>query len=268
MSAFTDRLQYLEFKKKDAQIRVLTLGTFEVFENGRFISSKAWGRDKTLQLFQFFITSRHRRSLHKEQIIDRLWEETASIDGDRDFKVALHGIHKVLEPDRAPRTEPKYIIRQGVSYQLNHEYIWIDAQALEEYVKLGNEAVSTEITTASSAYRAALDLYKGTYLPDRSFYDWTSEERERLHVLVLSAYLSLAELLLEVHPLETVRLTQAAILLDNTWEDAYQLQMKAFLAKGNRPAAIKVYHRCVAILDKEFGLDPLPETQHIFDTIV
>lgn len=264
MSTPDYRLTELEAKFNQAKLHVYTLGAFTVKQLERQISNKDWGRDKTIQLFQYLVTVRTRRSLHKDQIISRLWEDA---DGDRDFKVAMHGINKTLEPDRPPRTEPTYIIRQGVSYQINQELIWMDCQALEEYIIIGNEAMDSNQPLAINAYKRALSLHKGTYLPNRVYEDWSSEERERLQVLVLGAYLSLGELLIENHPVETIRLTQQVIANDNTWEDAYQLQMRAYLAKGNRPAAIKTYNQCVKILDQEFGLDPLPETQEIFDSI-
>lgn len=264
MSTSNMRLHEISQQLERSTLKVITLGEFSVIVDGRKISPKEWGRDKTIQLFQYLVTSRARRSLHKEQIIDRLWEDS---DGDRDFKVALHGINKTLEPNRPPRTEPKYIQRQGVSYQLNRESIWIDCQIVEEYITLANQIATSDPSMAASAYRNALSLHHGIYLPNRSFEDWSSEERERLQVLILGAYLSLGELVLEDQPIETVRLTQKVISNDNTWEDAYQLQMRAYLKKGNRPEAIKTYHKCVKILDQEFGLDPLPQTQEIFDSI-
>ena len=96
-------------------MHVQTFGNFQVWREDEKISSKDWGRDKTIQLFQFLVTARHRHGLHKEQIVDRLWEEAS----DKNFKVALHGINKTLEPNRKSRTEAKYILRQGVTYQLN-----------------------------------------------------------------------------------------------------------------------------------------------------
>lgn len=268
MSGLDGRLSTLKEKQSSASLQVRTLGSFSTVVGGQSISSKTWGRDKTLQLFQFLITARTRSSLHREKIIDRLWEDAEKDEGDRNFKVALHGINKALEPNRPPRTDPKYIIRQGITYQLNHVDIWIDAQAVEDYIAVANEARGTDNNIAISAYRSALECHSGVYLPNRIYEDWSSEERERLQVLILSAYISLAELMLDQQPLETVRLAQKAISIDSTWEDAYQLQMKAYLVQGNRPAAIKSYQQCVKVLDKEFGLDPLPETQEIYDSIM
>jgi len=135
MADFGKQLEQLITHKGTAIISVHTLGGFIVTLNETKIGPKAWGRDKTIQLFQFLISNRHRNALHKEQIIDRLWEEEA---GDKDFKVALHGINKVLEPNRKARSEAKFVIRQGAAYSLNLDKIWIDVDALETvFTKIG-----------------------------------------------------------------------------------------------------------------------------------
>ena len=268
MSSYRDQLDIILAKRKEASLRIYTLGRFHVQRDNEDILPKSWGRDKTIQLFQFLITARHRHSLHKEQIIDRIWPDAASNEGDRNFKVALHGINKVLEPYRKPRTDPKYILRQGVTYSLVTSEIWIDTQMVEDCIALAHESWKLEPETAIKAFRLALELHNGVYLPDRMFEDWSSEERERLQVLILNAYVSLAELLLNEQAMETIRLTQRALIIDDTWEDAYQLQMRAYIKNGNRPAAIKTYNKCVRIMDEEFGLDPLPQTQKIYDEML
>jgi len=239
------------------------MGTFEGYINGNLIPPKSWGRDKTVQLFQFMITSRHRRALHKEQIISRLWEDADGEGGDRDFKVALHGVNKALEPDRPSRSEPKYVIRQGLTYQLNFEAIWIDADVMERFIAIGNATAHTDVSTAKRAFEEAIKLHHGVYLPNRLFEDWTSEERERLQLLILGAYISLAELVLPQNPQACIQLCQEALILDHAWEDAYRLQMQAYIANGNRPQVIKTYKKCEAVLEEEFGIEPLPQTKRV-----
>ena len=136
MSELLKDFNLLEDFKNNAEIRIKTLGGFSVVRNETIIDSKDWGRDKTLQLLQYFISSRKKNALHKEQIMDNLWQDW----NDRDFKVALHGINKVFEPERPSRTEPKYIIRQGLSYKIDLSKVWIDVEALEKYVIIGNKS--------------------------------------------------------------------------------------------------------------------------------
>lgn len=267
MEALTDQITALRTKRDAAPIRVQTLGNFVVFRHDEPIAAKAWGRDAAVQLFQFLVTARHRRGLHKEQIIDRIWEEVDGKAGDQNFKVALHGINKALEPERKSRTEPRYIMRQGVTYQLNLNDIWIDADAVEQFIAIGNQALTDDPKVAEIAYREALDLHHGTYLPNRLYEDWSSDERERLQVLTLGAYITLGELLIETNPMESIRLAQLALQIDAAWEDAYRIQMAAYFQKGNRPMAIKTFQQCEKVLEREFGIEPLPETLRLLRKI-
>lgn len=263
MSELLKDFNLLEDFKNNAEIRIKTLGSFSVVRNETIIDSKDWGRDKTLQLLQYFISSRKKNALHKEQIMDNLWQDW----NDRDFKVALHGINKVFEPERPSRTEPKYIIRQGLSYKIDLSKVWIDVEALEKYVIIGNKSINQNLDLSKKAYQNAIDLYKGSFLPNRIFEDWTSEEREKTQLLILNTYITLAEILIEENPLESIRLAQNAINIDATWEDAYRIQMKAYIKKGNRPQAIKTFMKCEIVLEEEYGISPLPETKKLLQEI-
>lgn len=263
MSAHLETLSQLLTFQENAPIRIQTLGHFNVWRGGEKVSQKEFNRDKTLQLLQYFISNRNKHYLHKEHIMEHLWED----GDDRDFKVALHGVNKVLEPDRPARTEPKYLIRQGVSYELDKEQVWIDVEALEKYVILGNNAYNNATDIAIQAYKKAIDIYQGAYLPNRIFEDWSSEEREKSQILILGAYVTLAEMLLNENPMESIRLAQEAISIDKTWEDAYRIQMQGYITKGNRPQALKVYQKCVEVLEEEYGIDPLPQTKKLVQKI-
>lgn len=265
--SFEAQLAAISAKRDTAPVVVQTLGGFQVWREGEALPSKAWGRDKTIQLFQFFVTARHRKALHKEQIMDRLWEEDGE-GGDQTFKVALHGLLKALEPERKSHAEARYVSRQGLTYQLNREDIWIDADAMEAYIALGNQLFVEQPHLAQAAYREAIALYKGVYLPERIYEDWSSDERERLQILALGAIMTLSELLLDDNPMESIRLTQQALLMDTAWEDAYRVQMAAWLKKGNRPMAIKTYQLCEKVLAEEMGVQPLPETKALLKKIM
>jgi DNA-binding SARP family transcriptional activator len=263
MKNLRQRLATLKEFELKAPIRIQTLGHFNLWRAGEKVSNKEWGRDKTLQLLQYLISNRHRHAMHKERIMEHLWED----GDDRDFKVALHGVNKVMEPDRPSRTEAKYLLRQGVSYELDMEEVWIDVDAVEKYVIIGNDAFTKDNELAKEAYKEAIALYQGGYLPNRVFEDWSSEEREKIQILILGAYVTLAELILKENPMESVRLAQAAITIDPTWEDAYRIQMQGYIAKGNRPQALKAYQKCADVLEEEYGIDPLPETKQLLKEI-
>lgn len=261
----SDLISQILAKRETAKIIVQTLGSFEVIVEGKKLNSKDWGRDKSIQLFQFFLLARNRKAMLKDTIVDRLWEDDLD---DQGFKVALHGINKALEPDRKSHSETNYLQRNGHTYQLNMEYIFIDSFAFEALVKLGNQLVNDDLKTSILAFRTALDLHKGSFLPDRIYEDWTADERERLQLMYLGASIQLAELLLPENPFESIQLCQQALLIDLAWEDAYRIQMLAYLKKGNRPMAIKTYQVCEKVLKEELGIRPLPETRKVYEGIL
>ena len=252
----------------DPTLRVQTLGGFRVWRNGKEVPAKAWNREKALHLFQFLLTVRQQaRRLHKELIVDLLWPEFDGDKGDRDFKVALNALNNALEPERKPRTEPFFVHRQELAYGLNLDAMTIDADEFEAAVAAGNQALTVDDAVAVSCFQNALALYQGDYLPERRYEDWSSAERERLQVLALNAMTTLARLLLATTPQESIRLTERVLRIDPIWEDAYRLQMRAYYAQGNRPMAIRVYQRCVATLEQELAIPPLPQTTQLYAEI-
>jgi two-component SAPR family response regulator len=254
--------------RAQAPLRVQTLGGFRVWCNSAEIATTAWGREKAIHLFQFFVTVR-RQFVHKEQIIDRLWPEIELEKGDRDFKVALNAINKALEPHREAREESRFTQRYGLAYGLNFENVWLDAEVFEQLVATGNQArMDGALKQAIDCYATAIYLYHGDYLPERRYEDWTSAERERLQLMALNTMTVLAGMLIEQAPLESLRLVQRVLSIDPVWEDAYRLQMRAFAMQRNRPMALKTYQKCVAVLDEEFGVEPLPETTELYQQIL
>lgn len=249
-----------------AALRIQTLGGFRVRREGVEVDPTAWGREKALHLLQFFVTLR-RKPLHKEEIIDRLWPDLDPETGDRDFKVALSVVQKTLEPGRTPRAPSRFIHRYDLAYGLNLEHIWIDADAFENLLASGNQLLRKNIEGAIEQYQSALALYTGDYLPERRYEDWSSAERERLQTLALSMMTTLANLLVERNPLESLRLTQRVLAVDPVWEDAYRIQMLAHVAQGNRALALRTYQQCAEILKREFAVEPLPETQNLYARI-
>lgn len=249
-----------------AALRVTTLGGFHVERDNVEIIPTAWGREKAIYLFQYLVTNRHKQQ-HKEQIIAQLWPQLDQESGDRDFKVALNAINKAIEPERPPRSKSRFIKRFDLAYGLNLEQIWIDVDEFEAKLAVGNQLQKSNKDSAIENYQAAVDLYKGDFLPERRYEDWTSGERERLKILAMSAMTALAELQIESNPRDSLGLTQRVLSQEPLWEEAYRTQMKAFQALGNRPMAIKTYQQCVNTLDEEYGIEPLPETQSIYEDI-
>lgn len=245
-------------------LRVQTLGGFRVWREGEVLAD--WKREKAVQLFQYLVA--HRGVFrHKEHMIEQLWPLSDAATGDRDFKVAMNALTKALEPGRTSRAASRYIERVGSTYALRADALWLDLDAFEQHVHTGNRLLRTDPAAATEAYRAAADLYAGPFLPERRYEDWSAVTREHAHTMALSTMTTLAQLLLDDHPLESLHLASRVRTFDATWEAAYRVQMQAYLRLGNRPAALRTYEQCADTLAEAYDVDPLPQTQDLYVAI-
>ena len=96
------------------------------------------------KLFQLLLT-RHGKPLQREEITEKLWPALSPEAAQRDFKVALNALNKVLEPNREADAPFAYIIRQGTSYFIRPDAdIAIDANQFERECETGLRLLENE----------------------------------------------------------------------------------------------------------------------------
>lgn len=252
--------------REDA-LRIRTLGGFRVWRGQEEIGGKAWGREKARQLFHLFLAHRG-QLLPKPRIIDTLWPDLDMGAADGTFRVALNALNKVLEPERKGGS-PRFILREGANYGLViGPDVWIDAAEFERLLEEA-QAMETLGENPVELYRRALELSEGDFLADFPQYDaWCERERERLADRYKEGSVKLARLLYAQGDDDGAILwAQRLIERDPCAEEAYRIAMAAQYRQGDRPMALRTYDRCVIALDEELGVDPMPETQLLFDRI-
>jgi DNA-binding SARP family transcriptional activator len=250
------------------QLRVQTLGAFRVWRGPIQIESREWQRDKARQLFQLFIAERG-RWLQRDEIAEMLWPQLNAESAARDFKVALNALNRALEPNRAADAPFAFIIREGAAYRLRPEAdLWLDSAAFERACEAGLHHATDQPEQAIAHLQSAIRHYRGDYLPEALYEDWTSVERERLLALYLRASDKLAALLIGRERYnEGLEICQAILGRDACWENAYRLMMTAHARQGNRPQAMRAYQRCVDVLRDELGVAPSPATVTLYEQL-
>lgn len=243
------------------QLRVDTLGGFQVWRGAEAIPSNGWRREKSKQLFQLLLTYRH-SPLDRDQICEYLWPEADPMTAQRNFKITLNTLYQVLEPERDAGSESAFIFREGSTYGLRPNVdLWLDA---EEFSKAVKEAKGDPVLL-----QKAMELYKGEYLPDTLYETWAAEESERLSAVFLESADRLAEILVEKKRFgEAMDLCQRILTQDNCWERAYRHLMLAYDGLGDRGQIGRTYQRCVQTLRNELDVSPAPETQKLYEQLV
>jgi LuxR family transcriptional regulator, maltose regulon positive regulatory protein len=250
-------------------LRVRTLGAFATWRGESEVRDREWRSIKARQLLQLLITERG-RMLPREQILDSLWPELDVEAGTNNLRVTVSRLSKALEPERPEGAPPSYIVQQGETYGFNMASdCEIDAVELTSLVSEGQRAERLgQPDRAIGFYQRAVAIYKGVYLPDSLYEDWTVVERERLGLLFNDAALRLGTLLLDQGAAsEAIGMAWRVLEHDRAQEEAYRLLMRAHLQLGERSTALRLYSRCVAVLREELAVEPLIETTALYDEI-
>jgi LuxR family transcriptional regulator, maltose regulon positive regulatory protein len=248
------------------QLRVQTLGAFQVWRGDQPIPQNGWRREKSRQLFQVLLINRH-SPLDRDQLCEHLWPGADPETSQRNFKVALSTLYNVLEPERAPGSDSAYIERSGTAYGIRPQAdLWLDAEDFECIINNIEGAADAE--TLRQTINDALDLYKGEFIPEARYETWAAGERERLSVLHLRATDRYCQLSLDANLAEeVVRLCQHILSLDNCWERAYRHMMLAHDQLGDRGQIARTYQRCVDTLRDELDVAPSLETVNLYQQL-
>lgn len=247
-------------------LRVQMLGAFRVWRGAQEIQAREWQREKARQLFQLLLTQRG-HWIQREQICAWLWPEADLEAAERQFKVTLNALNAALEPARPPRIAPFFIRRQGLAYSFAPSYgVWIDVDEFE--LRVAGAAADAEPDFARRNAQIAVHLYKGDYLAEALYDQWTTEERERLLARYLATAVSYATRLSDAGDhAGAVHLCEQILRRDRGYEEAYQVLMRAHARSGSRSQALRSYTRCVQALQDELGMEPLPETEALYQRL-
>jgi predicted ATPase len=126
----------------------------------------------------------------------------------------------------------------------------------------------TGSSTDKDAHRQGLmdvvNIYQGDLLPS-CYDDWIIPDREQLG----QDYLRILDELVEILEMDqdydqASMYAQKLIRQDPLSELFYQRLITIYQKKGDKARAVRTYHQCVEILEKEMGLDPSPETMKLY----
>jgi DNA-binding SARP family transcriptional activator len=251
-----------------AELYVQTLGPFRVWRRGQEIERAAWGREKALHLLQLFVCGR-RRPLHRDEILEALWSESAPSTATTGLRVALTALRNALEPDRTAGVESPFIRRDGDTIGLALEGgVRVDADEFSRLLKLARAQESVDVEQAISRYESALALYRGEFLGENRYAAWAETERQERRREFLESAERLATLLLRTGEYErAARWAETMLQHDPLWEAGYTLLMEGYWRQGNRALAVRTYNRCRKRLKDGLGVAPSRRTIEMLERI-
>jgi predicted ATPase/DNA-binding SARP family transcriptional activator len=113
-----------------------------------------------------------------------------------------------------------------------------------------------------------MKLYRGELLPN-CFDDWILPLRRSLHERVVNTLEKAIDGLEVQQEYEAgLRCAEHLLRLDPLHELTYRRLIRLRALKGDRAGALRVYHECVNVLQRELAVEPSAETQHAYKQVL
>ncbi|WP_369593426.1 BTAD domain-containing putative transcriptional regulator [Lysinibacillus pakistanensis] len=249
------------------EVQVNFLGSLDLIRKDRKLEDKEWQRDKSKELFVYLYCHRNRYT-PKEEIAQALWPERKADSLDRDFKVVLNALLKVLEPNRNARQDSFFIQRKNNMYQLQHiHFLQIDVERFLYYYELGMEEFDPQL---SNEWLLLAEVsYTDVLYAEKKQLDWLIQDREKLQSLYIEVLERLAQnATRQQNYKQAIFYAEKMLREDALWEEGYRLLMYSYYQLQNRSLALKWYQKCVQQLKKELNTTPMESTMVVYDLII
>jgi DNA-binding SARP family transcriptional activator len=218
-------------------VEIDLLGGFAVRVDGRPIPANEWRRRRAASLVKLLALA-PRRTLHREQVIDALWPDTAIDDAGPRLHKAAHFARRSLGDSNA-------LILSGNTVSLfPYAHVVVDVDEFERSAKQAIAALDRDPEGCATA-GAAADHWAGELLPDDPYEEWLEVPRDRLRQLH-------QELLRR-----SGRWGELA-MVDPADEQASLARARQLADSGNRGAALRQLERLERALRHELGVSPGP----------
>ena len=182
--------------------------------------------------------------------------------------VVLRGL--ALE-DLAPSRGFPYVLFLQGSYLINPDVeLWIDIEEFEHHWELGRCLEKEgKLTQAMLEYELAEVLYRGDYLEDEPYEEWTLLRREALKDAYLIILSKLADHSSAVADYEScIIYCQKILARDPCREDAYRRLMRCYYRLGQRNRAARWYEICRETIWTELDTTPDDETVTLYQQLL
>ncbi len=178
---------------------------------------------------------------------------------DQPDTVARRNLTKVLTHLRRALPQPDLLVVSSVDVRLDPQRVWSDAAT---FVQQG--CLSPTIETLQTS----VNLYRGAFLDgfiladSPEFESWAGHQRQFFEQHYLQALARLIDLTATAPDYHTaITYAQRYLAHDDLAETIHRRLIECYAASGDRGAALRQYETCVAVLERELGVDPLPETR-------
>lgn len=189
----------------------------------------------------------------RENIATMLWPDKSPDSAYQNLRVTVSLLRKALGGTDLVRVDEN-LITLAVSEDSRDDLL---------FERIGRPALIEQNFDAMSG---AIDLYRGDFLPDDRYFDWTEGRRQELSWLYRR--LVMRSWPLAVRRGQTDRATgwlEELMRADPSEEDTARILMQLYLGAGRRADAIRLYRQLKESLRTDLDVDPENDTTDLYN---
>ena len=196
----------------------------------------------------------------RQQLAFLFWPETSDSQAQTNLRQLLHTLRH-----RLPALADNLVIDERTIRWRADAAIDLDVADFEAALARAQRLSGIE---QLQALEEGVDAYRGALLPD-CYDDWILGERERL----AQAWVTALEQCVLRHEerrayREAIACARRLLAADPLHEATYRHLMRLHALDGDRVAALRVYHTCVAMLKRELDVEPGAATRELYALLV
>lgn len=210
------------------------------------------------------------RPVSQDYLMGWLWPESDLKKARWSLNSAVCTLRKVLGGAETLAVSPIRVVLKGGYYRLSTNVrVFSDRDAFDTLYASGQQFEKDgRLREASAEYEKAIELYRGDFLVEDLYEEWTAIERERL----VTAYADMLKRLAVYYMRngrchESIRACYQILEKDRCDEDTHCLLMECFVRLGQRARALRQYRLCEQALGNEYDATPSPETQAFYTSL-
>lgn len=251
-----------------SDLEIYLLGRFEVLRRGKPLPASSWGRRKTKTLLKVLLT-RPGSVFTQDQLIEALYGGENPQAKTHNLRGRISQLRHALEPSMKARGQSTYVLRSGQGYYFDATSSWIDTEAFRERLTAAIDAEEAgHWALAAETYETAIDFYRGDFLEEDRYEEWSLDVREDLKGQHLRALARLAHCYAQLQEFDRAgEWCERVLALEPTTEPVIRQRMEYAYQAGEQGRALRIYQEGVAALKERLSVDPSEETTRLHQEI-
>ncbi|HZR41833.1 MAG TPA: bacterial transcriptional activator domain-containing protein [Ktedonobacteraceae bacterium] len=253
--------------KQGSGLPALSISCFGQFIVQREGSALALCRSRNGQTILRYLVAQAGYRATSDALIDALWANEEPAVARRRLQIASSALRSALNHGYACEPGGGYILCKNQVYQINPS---VTLQTdVDEFLRLYQQGLQASYEQMIICYEEACQLYRGPFLVEDLYADWSMRPREKLGQTYLTMCDVLSKYCLEAGRYEDAARWARAMLDENRCDEgAHRHLMISYTAQGRRNDALRQYHYCEQVLLEELNVTPMLETVQVYQSIL